>query len=216
MRKWTLCFGFVFLAAQTQAKSPEDLLNDLKTKWTSIQDYQCQMHSRNRLGDKKDDKKMIFSFKRPQQVRMEITEGDKKGSTLTRDASGKIRGKKGGILGLVAVTLGEDDERIRNLRGREFYLADWGTVIKEYFDASKRGWKFTLLPDEKFNEVDCYVLQTTGRDPKSAVTRDEISIDKSSGLILRRKQYEGDVLVNEVAWWAIELNAGLADDIFTL
>ncbi len=199
-----------------QAPTPESLLNNLKAKWNSIQDYQSMMRSRNRLGNQKDEKKFLFSFKKPHQVRTEVTEGEKRGSVLTRDATGKIRGKKGGVLGIVAITLSEDDERVTNLRGRKFYLADWGSVIKEYFEAYNKGWKFTLLPDEKFNESDCFVLQAEGTDPKSPVTRDVIVIEKASSLILCRRQYEGQTLVNEVVWWDIHLNVGLDDSLFTL
>ncbi len=202
--------------AYGQTPTPESLLNSLKTKWTAIQDYQCMMRSRNRLGDLKDEKKFQFSFKKPHQVRTEVTDGDKKGSVLTRDATGKIRGKKGGVLGIVAITLSEDDERVTNLRGRKFYLADWGSVIKEYFDAANKGWKLTQLPDERFNESDCYVLQMEGRDSRSPVTKDVIYIDKASSLILCRRQYEGQTLVNEVVWWDIHLNLGLDDSLFTL
>jgi hypothetical protein len=199
-----------------QAPTPEGLLNTLKTKWTSIQDYQSKMRSRNRLGEQTDEKKLEFSFKRPHQVRTEVIDGDKKGSVLTRDASGKIRGKKGGVLGIVAITLSEDDERVSNLRGRKFYLADWGSVLKEFFDAAKKGWKLTMLPDEKFNESDCYVLKAEGSDPRSPVTRDVIYIEKASSLILCRRQYEGQTLVNEVVWWDIHLNVGLDDSLFSL
>ncbi len=199
-----------------QAPTPENLLDSLKKKWGSIQDYQTMMRSRNRLGEQKDEKKFLFSFKKPHQVRTEITEGDKKGSVITRDANGKIRGKKGGVLGIVAITLAEDDERVTNLRGRKFYLADWGSVIKEYYEGAKKGWKLSVLPDENFNGSDCYVLQMEGSDPKSAVTRDVIWIDKANSLVLCRKQFEGQTLVNEVVWWDIHLNVGLDDSLFTL
>ena len=207
---------FMIPAAYSQAPSPESLLNDLKTKWTSIQDYKCKMRSRNRLGDQKDEKKLAFSFKRPHQVRAEVLEGDKRGSVLTRDAAGLIRGKKGGVLGLVPITLSEDDEKVTNLRGRKFYLADWGSVIKEFFDWAKKGWKLSMLPDDKSLGSDCYVLQAEGKDSKNPVTRDVIFIDKASSLILCRKQYEGETLVNEVVWLDIQLNAGLDDSLFTL
>jgi outer membrane lipoprotein-sorting protein len=204
------------VAAYGQSPSPESLLNGLKSKWGSIQDYHCKLRSRNRLGELKDEKKLDFYFKRPHQVRTEVLDGDKKGSVLTRDAAGTIRGKKGGVLGIVAVTLADDDERVSNLRGRKFYYADWGTVIKEYFDMAKGGWKLSSLPDEQFNNVACAVIEATGRDSKSAVTRDVIYVDKQNSLILCRKQFEGNVLVNEVVWWDIQLNAGLGDDLFTL
>jgi outer membrane lipoprotein-sorting protein len=218
MRYTIAAFVALFLAVPgfSQDASPENLLNGLKDKWASIQDYHCKLRSRNRLGDQKDEKKMEFWFKQPQQIRTEILDGEKKGSVLTRDADGKIKGKKGGVLGLVSVTLGEDDERIRNLRGRKFYYADWGSVVKEYFAYHKEGCKFTVLPDEKFNGVPCHVLQADLTKPKERVTRDQIWVDAKNNLILCRKQFEGEVLVNEVAWWDIELNTGIPDGTFKL
>jgi outer membrane lipoprotein-sorting protein len=216
-QKW-VAVALVFAASVSygQAPAPESLLNGLKAKWGTIQDYQTKMRSRNRLGGQTDEKKIAFSFKKPHQVRTEVMEGDKKGSVLTRDAAGAIRGKKGGVLGIVAITLKDDDERVSNLRGRKFYLGDWGSVIKEFFEAANKGWKLSALPDEKFNETDCYVLQAERNDSKSSVTRDVIWIDKANSLILCRKQYEGQTLVNEVVWWDIHLNVGLDDSLFTL
>lgn len=218
MRKITavLAVYFMVVTIPVQAQQAEEILKGLKAKWDQVQDYHCMMRSRNRLGDKKDEKKTEFWFKRPHQVRMLVTEGEKKGSTLTRDANGKIKGKTGGLLGVVSVTLGEDDERITNLRGRKFYLADWGSVLKEFFEGSKKRWKYQVLPDESFNNVACTVLEMTGKDASSAVTRDVIYVDKENNLILCRKQFEGNTLVNEVVWWDIQLNTGLGDDLFTL
>lgn len=211
-----LMLAFVSTTFSVQAQQPEEILKGLKAKWDQVQDYHCKMRSRNRLGDQKDEKKTEFWFKRPHQVRMLVTDGEKKGSTLTRDANGKIKGKTGGLLGVVSVTLGEDDERITNLRGRKFYLADFGTILKEFVEGSAKGRKLTALPDETFNNVLCSVLEMSGKDPRSAVTRDLIYVDKENGLILCRKQYEGNTLVNEVAWWDIEVNVGLGDDLFSL
>lgn len=204
------------LPATAQNQPPEQIVNALNTRWKEIQDYHCKMRSRNRLGNQTDEKRLDFWFKRPHQVRMEVLDGDKKGSVLTRDASGKIRARKGGIMSIIPVTLSEDDERTRNLRGRKFYQADWGSVIKEFIEGARGGLKLSQLPDETFNQVACSVVQLEGKHPTSPITRDLIWVDKTNNLILCRKQYEGDILVNEVVWWDIEMNTNPADNQFTL
>jgi len=200
----------------SQEKQPTAILQSVIQKWKSIQDYHCKMQSNNRLGDKTDKKKIEFWFKRKHQVRMQVLDGEKKGSALTRNDEGRIKGKKGGLLGVIAVTLDENDKRIFNLRGRKFYRADWGSVIAETVQRVKSGWRLRRLGDETFNGVPCFVLEATGKEPGSKVTRDMIWVDQTNHLVLRRKQYEGKTLVNEVAWWDIELNSNLDDDLFTL
>jgi len=213
-----LSVGLVFLvgSATGQEKDPKQILNDVYAKWKTVQDYHCMMQSNNRLGEEKDLKKIEFWFKLRHQVRMEVLDGEKKGSALTRNDAGRIRGRKGGLLKVIPVTLDENDERIFNLRGRKFYEADWGTVIKEVIQRVKNGWTLKRLADEMYNQVPCLVLELTGQEPESGVTKDMIWVDQVNHLILHRKQFEGTLPVNEVAWWEIQLNTGLGDDLFDL
>ena len=166
-----LLFGFQ-THAPAQEKGAVTIVNGIITKWRSIQDYQCLMRSKNRLGELTDSKKLKFSYKKSKQVRVEVLDGEKKGSVLTRDANGTIKAKKGGLLGVIALTLDEDDERIRNLRGRKFYHATWGAVIKEFHSAVEKQRNVQRLPDEEFNKHDCYVLSIEGGDPKDRITKD--------------------------------------------
>lgn len=199
-----------------RGQTPQDLLANVEQAWKGIRDYQCKMQSNNKLGQEKDMKQIEFWFKRNHQVRMEVLDGKNKGSLLTRNDRGRIKGKKGGILRLVTVTLDDTDERILNLRGRKFYEADWGTILSEFAERTKAGWKVEIVDEEKVGGTPCRVLVATGSETESRVSKDMMWIDKKSHLILRRKQYEGENLVNEVLWWDIRLNSGLSDDLFSL
>ncbi len=191
------------------------ILESLKVKWKSVMDYSCNMQSLNRLGQEVDKKKLDFQFQRPHKVRMEVLDGPKKGSVIVRNANQQIRAKKGGILGVVAVTLDETDERVTNLRGRKFYEADWGSVIAEWLVAAKNGWKMERLADETYNNEKCQVLAAHWQDPKSPVTKDMIWVNQDH-LIVRRQQFEGSNLVNEVVWWNIQVNPSLDPGQFEL
>jgi outer membrane lipoprotein-sorting protein len=204
------------VASTAHSQSAQEIFSKAEASWKGIRDYRCMMQSNNKLGQEKDLKKVDFAFKRNHQVRMEVLDGKNKGSVVARNDSGRIKGKKGGILGVVAVTLGETDERILNLRGRKFYEADWGTVLKEFSDRLKAGWNVVVQGEEEVSGSPCDILVATGRESGSKVTKDMMWIDKKNHLVLRRKQYEGEDLINEVVWWDIQVNSGLGDDLFDL
>ena len=204
------------LPAFSQDSGVLPILENVKSKWKTIKDYHCNMQSLNRLGQEVDKKKLDFSFQRPHKIRMEVLDGPKKGSVIVRTADGKIRAKKGGILGVIAVTLDESDPRVTNLRGRKFYKADWGSVIAEWLLAVKKGWKMERLPDETYNNQKCYVLTAHWKSPQSPITEDKIWVDQSTHLIVRRQQFEGQNLVNEVVWWNLQINPNLDPGLFDL
>lgn len=219
MKSYRIGAAFLILVGMVcsaQGQSAQEILAKTQETWKGIRDYRCQMQSNNRLGQEKDLKKIDFAFKREHQVRMEVLDGKSKGSVLTRNDSGRIKGKKGGILGVVAVTLDETDERILNLRGRKFYEADWGTVIEEFSGRVGGGWTVEVQGEEEVSGSSCYVVVATGRETGSRISKDVLCVDKQRNLVLRRKQYEGEDLVNEVVWWDIQTNPGLSDELFNL
>ena len=211
---WIFLLGTATAPVAAQTDSPWQILSAIQERWKQIDDYQCQMLSTNSLGDVRDTKELFFWFKRPHQVRIRLLSGEKEGSELSRDRKGNIYGKKGGLLRFIKARLGEDDPRIKNLRGRKFYNADWGTVLQEFIEHASSSVRFERLPDETFRGCRCYVLAASldGRD--SRVTKDIIWVDTAQHLILRRKQFEGSNIVNEVAWWYIQLNNNPEDDFF--
>jgi len=203
-------------AAAQSTETAAKIFADAKAAWDALQDYHCQIRSWNKLEGTEDLKILDFKFKKPQLARSLVVKGINEGSTVTRDGEGTMHGKKGGVLGLVVLTLKEDDNRIRNLRGKKFYQADWGTMLTEFGNEIARGWTLTRQPDEPFKESMCYVIQVDGKDENSAVTQDKFWIDQTTHIIRCRTQNEGDLKVNDAQYTDIELNPGLTDDLFTL
>jgi len=192
------------------------LLAAVARQWGSVQAYECTMRSFNRLGERTDEKTIRFTFKRPDMARLDVLEGSSKGSAIARNAAGVITGRKGGLLKLLAIELKPDDPRVFNLRGRPFYDANWGAVLHESQNRIDSGWQVRLGGAELVGDTLCTVIEMEGHDEVYDITRERLWIDPVQALILRRRQFDGDVLVNDVEWSEIRLEASPADAVFSL
>lgn len=235
------CFTVLALAQDKPERkaeepvTPEAVLDSAAARWETIKDYQCVMRSYNRKGEKEDDKNIKFLFKRNHQIRMEVIAGPNKGGVVVRSDRGVIKGWKKGLFSFISATLEDNDKRLLNLRGRKFYHTDWGTLIGEARERARSGWTLSLKGEEKVKGTPCHLIELVREpDPDAGggagedgegedgskekapprVTRDLLWIGKKDRLVLQRKQYEGEVLVNEVTWWDIKVNAGIGDELF--
>ncbi len=194
----------------------EQILASLRAAWAKIDDYHCTTDVFNKLGEATDTKKMDFYFKRPALFRNTVLEGLNKGGTVTLNADGVIHGQRGGVLGLIVITMEEDDERLRGLRGKRFFETGWGTEIDEFIALVDAGWKLQRADDQKFEGAACFVLVASGKLPKSKITRNELWIEQARNIIRRRKEFEADVMVRDVTYSNIELNKRPEKAFFTL
>lgn len=199
--------------------SPSVLLDAMKAKWDSIRQYTCILDTWTRRGTETSHKIIDFAFRKPSLVRNHVLEGDNKGSTVVRTADGKLLGKKGGVLGLVVLTLEDDDERIRNLRGVRFYNGTFGYVIDGFRQEMADGWTIEVLPPAKRDGVDCVRVQATappGKVPAGEADRDVIWIDEKTSLLKGRQQWVGKTKVSDTTYSKIVLEARIPDDAFDL
>lgn len=200
----------------TAALSAEEILASIEDKVAQIEDYHYISKSIDRLGDETDPKVLDIWFKRPRMFRSTVVEGANEGGAVTLNRDGVIHGKTGGILGFIVLTLKEDDDRIRGLRGRRFFETSWEQEVREIKTAVEDGWELARHDDQRVDGSDCRVLVVTGTRDGSAVTQEQIWVDRDSYLIKRRQAYEGDSLVRDVIYTQIEINLGTADEHFSL
>ena len=196
--------------------SAQEILNSIEEKVVSIEDYHYISKSIERLGDQTDEKVLDIWFKRPDLFRSLVVEGANEGGTVTQNRDGVIHGKKGGVLGLIVLTLEADDERIRGLRGRRFFETGWEQEVEEIKGRVTDGWQLERLEDKRIDETDCYVLKVSGTSEDSAETEEQVWVDRDSYLLKRRQAYEGDTLVRDVVYTQIEINLDTPDEQFSL
>ncbi len=194
----------------------EEIFELAASRWEEIQDYHLTADVFTRRGDETQHRVLDYVFKRPSLYRSTEIEGDQEGSTATYNAEGVIHGRRGGLLSAIILTLEPDDERIRNLRGQRFFDSSWGNEIQEARDEMAAGWELVRLDDEVYEGSPCYVIATNAHPEMSEVTRREYWIDKQAHIFVRRREFEGDVLVRDSKYTNIEINVDPDDSLFSL
>ena len=216
--------GLAVVAGSADGDSPApepeltaaEILALAEAKCDAIDDYHCVSKVFTRAGEETENKVLNVSFKRPGMFRNEVIEGDNEGGCVTRNAEGVIHGRHGGVLSIIVLTLKEDDERIRSLRGRRFFEASWADEVGDLRRAIDEGYQPRRLENQTFDGVDCYVIAAVGSSTKTAVTSYEMWIEKESHLLRRRRDFEGQTLAKDTRFMNPEINLGTPDEHFTL
>jgi outer membrane lipoprotein-sorting protein len=210
-----LVFGLLLSAAYCAEKkvSPEvsSFLNNLEDAIYKMDTYTCVMISENWKGKKYEYKVTKFQFKKPNLIRTDVLDGDKKGSTVILNKEGKIRGKNS--MGL-RKTLKPDDSRLKNIRGATFMQASFIDMIDRLKDhILERGCKARVI-EEQYMDKPAYHLIIEHEDGDDPVTLEEVWYDKTTYFIMKKLKYEGEKKVTDIMWKDCQINAPIEDSLF--
>jgi outer membrane lipoprotein-sorting protein len=198
-------------AAETTWTARE-LLRRAQQSYQEINDYQCEVTLFTRKGQRQQDARLEFAFKKPGMVRARVIAGSHRGSEVVVRRDGKIRGHQGGILSAIKVTLGRDDRRLYNIRGEPVWDADWGAFLRKFQAAlEQRPVEAVVHPGEAGTLV--ADLRLTGTPQPD---RQVYIVDASSFLLRGAERYEGDTLVTRITYAKERLNPNLPDGYFNM
>jgi outer membrane lipoprotein-sorting protein len=187
--------------------TPEQIMSRAFDNYQTIRSYQCRLILHATKGEAVQDSQYLFYYQKPNMVRMHVKEGKGKGDTALMRSDGTVRGRREGILSMVAITLNPEDERLRDLWGQRFHKTDWGTILKETEKrmnehASRR---VELAPGGKG-----YILTIEGKDgylEQTWLEKDSLTLTKKQVLLTN-----GDRL--EATWTDVALNPQFVKDFF--
>lgn len=210
-----IVFGLSIPQAHCADKNtPEDVrtfLNNLENAIYKMDTYKCVMVSENWKGKKREYKVTEFCFKKPNLIRTDVIDGDKKGSTVILNKEGKIRGKNS--MGL-RKTLQPTDSRLKNIRGATFMQAsfiDMADRLKDHI--LERGCQARVV-EEQYMDRPAYHLIIEHSDDDDTVTLEEVWYDKDTYFIMKKLKYEGETKVSDITWKNREINIPLEDSLF--
>jgi len=187
--------------------TPEEAVRKAIENFQNLQSCQYRIILHLTAGNAIQDSEYTFCYKKPNLIRMYVNEGKDRGSTVLLRKDGRIRGKAGGLLSLIALTLNDDDERLRDLWGRKFYKADWGTILEETEVTLKQATRSRVEEAEGGNEIVVIAEGENGSFEKTWLSADGKTLFKKQA----RKE-NGDTL--DLRWTDVVLNPQFKEGFF--
>ena len=190
-----------------------EFLEDLGQGITGMDSYSCIMTTENSRGDIREFKVSRVRFKKPNLLRVDVLEGDKRGSSVALNRDGVIRGKN--AFGFRR-TMKETDPRLRNIRGSTFLNASLLDKLGRIKDRIENKGFRAAVSETDLDGRSVYHMHIYHSDPADAMTDEDIWFDRESFFILKNRKFEGDTLVSDVTWRDIEVNIPVDDAEFEL
>lgn len=194
----------------------KNIFKELQEKFKKIDDYQCILETFVAKDDKSDKRIYNYYFKKDKQIRMEIVEGEDKGTHLIYN-EGKVKVKPGcGLSSLFTFTFTPDDKSICDLRGFGVHQSDWGTFIEEHLTYLKK-YTGKIGGKEEVEKKEAMVIEIKSKKPEDtmSVAQEKIWIDTKEKIILKFEQYDqAGKLIRSNYFKDIKMNQGLKDELF--
>jgi outer membrane lipoprotein-sorting protein len=219
MKKFTLtmtvAITFLSFFSHCFADSSDVLkvIERLKQRYESIQDYQCRIEESSTLGSRREERIINLYFKRPRMIRMDILKGNRpfdRGSVGIYIGDNRVVGHRGGVLKNITLRLRTDHGLATTIRGVRIDQSDLLAVLQRLIFLNENGI-VTI-----FNEPPNIKFRCVPFDPASneGIETDIAWVDRETLLLVRTERYENGKLVQEVNWKNYIVNTGLPDKLF--
>jgi outer membrane lipoprotein-sorting protein len=202
--------GILLAAADERAAL---LLGDFERALADMNTYKSVMTTENWKGSQHEYKVSLVRFKKPSLLRLDVLEGDKKGSSVVLNKMGKIRARNS--LGL-RKTMKPTDKRLTNIRGSTFINSSLQNKLERLREQILvRGFPASV-EETAVGTVPAYRLHIDYKDPSDPVTGEDVWFDKETFFIIKNIKFENDKKVSDVFWRDIEINTPIDDSEFVL
>jgi len=199
-------------------KTPEEVISLFRAHWDSLHDYTCIVESYEKLGEKEDFHAYEFRYMKPGWIWMKIIKGKNKGSQVAYNPfKNKVRAKKGGILGVVKLTLDPSNKKVVSIRGYQVNQSDFGYHLKRWEEYLKN-YTVTVKIDT-LEGKEAIRLDATGIDPeKYGDTYSEtIWLYPENFLMLKLEARDKNgVVFHRAVYKNVKINQGLTEEEFKI
>ena len=185
-------------------------LDEYREKLATITDYQFRVSQWSLLKDKRDAKVLNYYWMPPNQIRIDVLEGDRGvGTTGILTSDGKVAARPPlGVLNLRFV-FDIDHRLVTTNRGRTFVDASLTGIyetISEYAQSSK------VRVDYSSKKITFQLSESVSATDVTQI----VVFDSETYLPLESNTYENGMHVEHVAWSNFILNADLPERVFNI
>ncbi|MBD5656898.1 MAG: hypothetical protein IAI50_17210 [Candidatus Eremiobacteraeota bacterium] len=211
-------FGIALTLLTVRPVAAGDTFDHLQSTWSHLHDYSVTIEAHEVLGTESDDHELRYAFRKPDHARLDVVVGTKSGSTLVWTGGDSVVAYRRG-LSLFKMHGNVHQKDLTSLRGNGILNPNMGDIIAcfgEHRDGLHEHDGPTVDGEATDEVALTYVDVSCPNDPPSdrAVTLDVIDISKKSGLVLMRKRYEGDEVVERWQLKDYKIDADMSDSMF--
>lgn len=170
-------------------------------------------------GDKTLVEKGDFYFKKPHLMRLEVTEGKRKGSVAVLQADGRVHGKAPG-LGIFAsmITLAPDSRFLKSVNGYPMVDSDFGSLaraLKKFLDDGATAKITAHTVSERINHQPAHLIEVYTDKTQTQLFK-RVFVDAGSYLPVEWYDYEDGKLSSESSWQNFKNDPGMPATLFSL
>lgn len=195
-----------------------DGLSRLEATWAHLHDYSVTIEAREILGKESDEHELRYEFRKPDSARLDVLAGTKSGSTIVWHGGDRVIAYRRNF-SLFKIHGSARQKDLTSLRGNSILSPNMGDLLscfEEHRDAV-REHDGPVVDGESTDEIALPYANVVCPDDSAAdraVTADILDVSKKSGLIVMRKRFEGDELVEQWELKDYKVDANLSDSDF--
>ncbi|HIA53891.1 MAG TPA: hypothetical protein EYN91_17665 [Candidatus Melainabacteria bacterium] len=204
-----------------QMKDGRDFVQSMSKTAETANDYTFKCIINTFRDGKVIKEEGIFYYKRPSMMKMEVTEGAKKGAVAVLGTDGKVRGHLGGMLKMFSGTIGKDSNLLKSANGFSMMDSDYETLLRDLQKQISQGATCLVTSSPvavAHTNEKVYVLEVykqVDNDKEKDLTQ-RVFIDPKTGLPEQWNLYKQDQLFSSTDWKDVKLNIGLSNEVFSL
>lgn len=185
-------------------------------RWNRLHDYSVRIQAHESLGQESADNEMLYRFRKPDRARLDVMAGPKAGSTIVWSGGERVTAYKRS-LSIFKMHGNAHQKDLTSLRGNGILAPNMGllaTCFGAHRDAlvERPG---PVVEGDPTTEVELpYKGIICPEDPavdRGAITLDVLDVSDRTGLVLVRKRYAGEEIVERWQLNDYKLDAGLGD-----
>ncbi len=187
----------------------------LAAAWARVHDYSVSIDAHEVLGSRTEDRQLRYAFEKPSQARLDLMSGDRRVASLVWSGGDQLVAYHPG-LAFIRLRGNVHDRRFTSLRGNGVLTPNLGDIVAclEQRKQAIQEHPGPIIGGAQTQEI--RLSYATGDrcpdDPAvdGAITRDVFDV-ALSGVVVMRKRYEGEKLVESWDLHDYRINAGLPD-----
>ena len=201
-----LCGGVAFGVSNQNANlqlTPQATIEKMKATWNSIHTYEARVTVHEAKGTISQDRVYWVRFERPTQTRVDIVDGDGRGSAALWNGGDRVRGHQGGMLSFIKLNVDMRSKFATDLRGCTIDEANFGSLVAHLESIKRSSERVTVV-----NGKVVLVVETDPPAPSNNVTK-EVYVLAPNWLPLEFTEYTKDKIVRHVLNSDLKVNVDI-------